>query len=62
MAIVVISSELPEVMGIADRILVMCEGRIAAEIDRSDFDEHRILAAALPDASATTATLPEQVS
>ncbi len=42
MAIVVISSELPEGHGDCGRILVMCEGRIAAEIDRSDFDEHRI--------------------
>lgn len=49
MAIVVISSELPEVMGIADRIMVMCEGRVAADIPRADFDERRILAAALPD-------------
>ncbi|WP_077965554.1 L-arabinose ABC transporter ATP-binding protein AraG [Ensifer adhaerens] len=49
MAIVVISSELPEVMGITDRILVMCQGRIAADIARADFDERRILAAALPD-------------
>jgi L-arabinose transport system ATP-binding protein len=51
MAIIVISSELPEIMGITDRIVVMCEGRIAAEIERSDFDERRILAAALPDIS-----------
>lgn len=49
MAIVVISSELPEVMGITDRILVMCQGRIAADFARADFDERRILAAALPD-------------
>lgn len=49
MAIVVISSELPEVMGITDRILVMCQGRVAADIGRADFDERRILAAALPD-------------
>ncbi|KQW42523.1 MULTISPECIES: L-arabinose ABC transporter ATP-binding protein AraG [unclassified Ensifer] len=49
MAIVVISSELPEVMGIADRIMVMCEGRVAADIPRAEFDERRILAAALPD-------------
>jgi L-arabinose transport system ATP-binding protein len=52
MAIVVISSELPEVMGISDRIAVMCEGRIAATYDRDSFDERKILAAALPDRSA----------
>ena len=49
MAIVVVSSELPEVMGICDRILVMCGGRISAQIDREQFSERAILAAALPD-------------
>ncbi|PWK76699.1 L-arabinose ABC transporter ATP-binding protein AraG [Aminobacter sp. AP02] len=49
MAIIVVSSELPEVMGICDRILVMCGGRISAHIDRDDFSERAILAAALPD-------------
>jgi L-arabinose transport system ATP-binding protein len=49
MAIVVVSSELPEVMGICDRILVMCGGRISAELARGQFAEKTILAAALPD-------------
>ncbi len=49
MAIVVVSSELPEVMGICDRVLVMCGGRIAAHLDRTEFSERAILAAALPD-------------
>ncbi|MER9918767.1 MULTISPECIES: L-arabinose ABC transporter ATP-binding protein AraG [unclassified Mesorhizobium] len=49
MAIVVVSSELPEVMGICDRILVMCGGRISAELARDQFAEKAILAAALPD-------------
>ena len=49
MAIIVISSELPEVMGISDRIMVMCQGRVAADIKRPDFEERSILTAALPD-------------
>jgi L-arabinose transport system ATP-binding protein len=49
MAIVVVSSELPEVMGICDRIQVMCGGRISAELPRDQFAEKAILAAALPD-------------
>ncbi|OHV58604.1 L-arabinose ABC transporter ATP-binding protein AraG [Mesorhizobium sp. LCM 4577] len=49
MAIIVVSSELPEVMGICDRILVMCGGRISAELTRGQFAEKAILAAALPD-------------
>lgn len=52
MAIVVVSSELPEVIGICDRLLVMCEGRVNAEFTRDQFAEHEILAAALPDETA----------
>ncbi|MFP5076421.1 L-arabinose ABC transporter ATP-binding protein AraG [Rhizobium sp. YIM 134829] len=59
MAIVVISSELPEVMGITDRILVLCQGRVAADLPRDQFDERRILAAALPDI-ANASELPNQ--
>lgn len=52
MAIVVVSSELPEVMGICDRIHVMCERRISADMSRDQFSENAILAAALPDRAA----------
>ncbi|WP_018856149.1 L-arabinose ABC transporter ATP-binding protein AraG [Rhizobium sp. 42MFCr.1] len=61
MAIVVVSSELPEVMGITDRIVVMCQGRVAADIRRDDFDERRILAAALPDVANASELLNQQV-
>jgi ABC-type sugar transport system ATPase subunit len=37
-AILVISSELPEIMGISDRIYVMCRGEITGELDRSEAD------------------------
>ena len=36
LAILMISSELPEIMGMSDRILVMLEGRIVAEFDREE--------------------------
>lgn len=38
-----ISSDFPELIGIADRILVMCEGRVAGEISRQDASEEAIL-------------------
>jgi len=41
-----ISSELPEVLGMADRVLVMREGRITAELDRKDADSESVMFAA----------------
>ena len=45
-AILVISSELPEVLALADRVLVMREGRLIAEYDRAEASEERIMSAA----------------
>jgi L-arabinose transport system ATP-binding protein len=47
-ALLVVSSDLPEVMGICDRILVMRAGRITAEFSRATATEERLLKAALP--------------
>lgn len=41
-----ISSELPEVLGMADRVLVVCEGRITADIARDDATPENVMAAA----------------
>ncbi|NLL65138.1 MAG: sugar ABC transporter ATP-binding protein [Clostridiaceae bacterium] len=47
--IIMISSEMPEVMGMADRIIVMHEGRMTGIVDRKDFtQEHIMELAALP--------------
>jgi rhamnose transport system ATP-binding protein len=53
MAVLMISSELPEVLGMADRILVMHEGRISADIARADANEERVMSAALGASPAT---------
>jgi rhamnose transport system ATP-binding protein len=41
-----ISSELPEVLGMADRVLVMHEGRLTGELSRADATEERVMHAA----------------
>ena len=54
MAVIVVSSELPELLGIADRILVMCEGCKTAEFDRRDASEELLMQAAVPKEAAIT--------
>ena len=43
-AILMISSELPEVLGMSDRILVMCRGRVATELGREEATQEKIMA------------------
>jgi rhamnose transport system ATP-binding protein len=45
-AVLMISSELPEVLGMADRVLVLREGRVTAEFSRAEADEASIMRAA----------------
>jgi ribose transport system ATP-binding protein len=45
-AILMISSELPEILGISDRILVMREGRVMAEFSRAEATQDKIMQAA----------------
>jgi ABC-type sugar transport system ATPase subunit len=44
MAILLISSEMPEILGMSDRVLVMRAGRIAAELDRTDLTMEAVFA------------------
>ncbi len=52
MGVVVVSSDLPEVLGICDRILVMREGRIVSSVLRENATQESILSLALPVADS----------
>ncbi|RUY99027.1 MULTISPECIES: sugar ABC transporter ATP-binding protein [unclassified Mesorhizobium] len=54
-AVVVVSSELPEVIRLADRVLVMRDGTIAAELDRANLSEQAIAAHAIPQTQTPAA-------
>lgn len=45
LSILMVSSEMPEVMGMCDRVIVMWEGKITGEFNREDFDQEKIMAA-----------------
>lgn len=47
LSIILISSEMPEVMGMSDRILVMHEGRISGEFSANNVTQEMLMAAAV---------------
>ena len=46
-SVIMISSEMPEILGMCDRVYVMNEGRIVAEMDIADASQEKIMAAIL---------------
>jgi len=61
--ILMISSELPEVLGMADRVLVVCEGQITADLDRAEATPEKVMHAATRaarpnDITPTTVEVP----
>jgi ABC-type sugar transport system ATPase subunit len=47
--IIFISSELPEILGLCDRIVVMCQGRITGELGREEASDRKVLTLAMAD-------------
>ena len=47
MSIIMISSELPEVLGMSDRLYVMSAGKIAGELTAEEADENKVMAMAV---------------
>jgi inositol transport system ATP-binding protein len=42
-AIIMVSSEMPEILGMSDRVMVMCEGQMVGEVDRKDATQEKIM-------------------
>ncbi|HVW20335.1 MAG TPA: sugar ABC transporter ATP-binding protein [Opitutaceae bacterium] len=53
LAVLLVSSELPEILAVADRILVLCEGRLSAEFAAGEATEEALLRAAVPEGAGT---------
>ena len=51
-AVILVSSELPELTGMCDRIIMLAEGRIGGEFERGEFTQEKLLAAAMGRAGA----------
>lgn len=58
-AVVMISSELPEVLGVSDRVIAMSRGRIVAQFARGEATEANVLAAALPEGATAPPTFSQ---
>jgi ABC-type sugar transport system ATPase subunit len=56
--IVMASSELPEILAMCDRVLVLCEGRLTAELTRAEATQERIMEAATPSGRAPAGKAP----
>ncbi len=54
-AVILVSSELPELMGMSDRIIMLHEGQIGGEFKRADFSQEKLLAAAMGHATDSAA-------
>ena len=50
-AVLMVSSDLPEVLGMSDRVLVMAQGRIAGEVDAADATQDAVMALAVKDSA-----------
>ena len=56
-AIIMISSEMPEILGMCDRIVVMCEGRVTGELSREEATQEKILALAMSKQTAAEGSM-----
>jgi ribose transport system ATP-binding protein len=56
-----VSSEMPEILGMADRIIVVCDGRITAEFARGEATQEKILEAAMRFETKSSTQITERI-
>lgn len=54
-AIIMVSSEMPEILGMSDRVVVMCEGRVTGELARSEATQEKVMNLATAFSADSTA-------
>lgn len=47
--VIMVSSELPEILGVCDRVIVMCQGRVTGQLPRNEATERKVLMLAMQD-------------
>lgn len=47
--VIMVSSELPEILGVCDRVIVMCQGRVTGQLSREEATERKVLMLAMQD-------------
>ncbi len=60
--ILMISSEMPEIIGMSDRVIVLCQGRITGEFSRTEATQEQIMTAATKFIKLDAAALPAPVA
>jgi ABC-type molybdate transport system ATPase subunit len=58
-AVVVVSSEIPEVLGLADRVLVVADGAVVTSAPAEELDEHKVLDLVMQGAASTSGAARE---
>jgi len=61
-AVLVISSEMPEILGVSDRIVTMYEGRVTSILDAADADEDALIAGSINSVGAASVEVPHDAA
>ena len=58
-AVILVSSEMPELLGLSDRIVMLSEGRVGGEFTRAKANQEKLLAAAIGGCTSSSVAIEE---